>query len=160
MVEEILKRKRETIDRLKQRRSIKEAISEAKKAGKRPVIAEVKRRGLKEGEEEEEAGGVCQVCEVIHKRGSLSKGEIIFCLTLLAYLKFSEEIFEQSAEGILMSEAYRKHAVRRSFIASIRFFLLYLFVARDYLSTKKTLKPPFFPAKNLNIAIQEINNIS
>ena len=51
MVEEILKRKRETIEKLKQRRSIKEAILEAKKAGKRPLIAEVKRRGLKEGEE-------------------------------------------------------------------------------------------------------------
>ena len=55
MVEEILKRKRETIEKLKQRRSIKEAILESKKAGKRPVIAEVKRRGLKAGEE---VGGV------------------------------------------------------------------------------------------------------
>ena len=54
MVEEILKRKKETIDKLKQRRSIKEAILETKKAGKRPVIAEVKRRGLKEGEKEVE----------------------------------------------------------------------------------------------------------
>ena len=52
MVEEILKRKQETIDRLKARRSIKEAILEAKKAGRRPIIAEVKRRGLKEGEKE------------------------------------------------------------------------------------------------------------
>ncbi len=53
MVEEILKRKHETIEKLKERRSIKEAILEAKKAGKRAVIAEVKRRGLKErgGEE-------------------------------------------------------------------------------------------------------------
>jgi indole-3-glycerol phosphate synthase len=54
MVEEILKRKRETVDRLKQRRSIKEAILDAKKAGKRPIIAEVKRRGLKAGEEKVE----------------------------------------------------------------------------------------------------------
>jgi indole-3-glycerol phosphate synthase len=52
MVEEILKRKRETIEKLKERRSIKEAILESKKAGKKPVIAEVKRRGLKAGEEE------------------------------------------------------------------------------------------------------------
>ncbi len=52
MVEEILKRKRETIKKLKQRRSIKEAILESKKAGKRAIIAEVKRRGVKEGEEE------------------------------------------------------------------------------------------------------------
>jgi indole-3-glycerol phosphate synthase len=51
MVEEILKRKKETIDRLKERRSIKEAIYKAKKVGKRAIIAEVKRRGLKEGEE-------------------------------------------------------------------------------------------------------------
>ncbi|RJS77216.1 indole-3-glycerol-phosphate synthase [Methanophagales archaeon] len=51
MVEEILKRKRETIEKLKEQRSIKEAILEAKKAGKRPVIAEVKRKGLKAGEE-------------------------------------------------------------------------------------------------------------
>jgi indole-3-glycerol phosphate synthase len=50
-VEEILKKKRETIKKLKARRSIKEAILESKKAGKRPIIAEVKRRGLKEGEE-------------------------------------------------------------------------------------------------------------
>ena len=63
MVEEILKRKHETVEKLKKRRSIKEAILEAKKAGKRPVIAEVKRKGLKAGEEEE-VGGVCQVCEV------------------------------------------------------------------------------------------------
>ena len=48
MVEEILKRKQEFIEKLKERRSIKEAILEAKKAGKRAVIAEVKRRGLKE----------------------------------------------------------------------------------------------------------------
>jgi indole-3-glycerol phosphate synthase len=70
MVEEILKRKRETIEKLKKRRSIKGAILESKKAGKRPVIAEVKRRGLKEGEKEVEIeavdaanqmkkGGVC-----------------------------------------------------------------------------------------------------
>ena len=51
MVEEILKRKRETIEKLKKRRSLKEAILAAKKAGKRPIIAEVKRRGLKEGGE-------------------------------------------------------------------------------------------------------------
>nr|QNO52763.1 indole-3-glycerol phosphate synthase [Methanosarcinales archaeon ANME-1 ERB6] len=53
-VEEILKRKRETIERLKQRRSIKDAILATKKAGKKPIIAEVKRRGLKEGEKEVE----------------------------------------------------------------------------------------------------------
>jgi indole-3-glycerol phosphate synthase len=52
MIDEILKRKRETIEKLKQRRSIKEAILAAKKAGRRPIIAEVKRRGLKAGEEE------------------------------------------------------------------------------------------------------------
>ena len=39
-VEEILKRKRETIKKLKERRSIKEAILETKDAGKRPIIAE------------------------------------------------------------------------------------------------------------------------
>jgi len=49
-VEEIIKKKRETIEKLKARRSIKEAILERKKAGKRAVIAEVKRRGLKAGE--------------------------------------------------------------------------------------------------------------
>ena len=52
MVEEILKRKRETFEKLKERRSLKEAILERKKAGKRAIIAEVKRRGLKEGEKE------------------------------------------------------------------------------------------------------------
>ena len=50
-VEEILKKKQATIEKLKQRRSIKEAILESKKAGKKPIIAEVKRRGLKAGEE-------------------------------------------------------------------------------------------------------------
>jgi indole-3-glycerol phosphate synthase len=50
-VEEIIKRKREFIEKLKEQRSIKEAILETKKAGKRPIIAEVKRRGLKAGEE-------------------------------------------------------------------------------------------------------------
>ena len=40
MVEEILKRKSETIEKLKEQRSIKEAILETKKAGKRPLIAE------------------------------------------------------------------------------------------------------------------------
>ncbi len=52
MVEEILKRKHEFIEKLKERRSIKGAILERKKAGKRAVIAEVKRRGLKEGGKE------------------------------------------------------------------------------------------------------------
>jgi indole-3-glycerol phosphate synthase len=47
MVEEILNRKRETIGKLKERRSIKDAIVAAKASGKRPVITEVKRRGLK-----------------------------------------------------------------------------------------------------------------
>lgn len=55
-VEEILKKKREIIEKLKARRSIKEAISATKKAGKRPIIAEVKRRGLKAGEETVEIG--------------------------------------------------------------------------------------------------------
>jgi indole-3-glycerol phosphate synthase len=50
MIDEILKRKRETIEKLKQRRSIIEAILATKKAGRRPIIAEVKRRGLKAGE--------------------------------------------------------------------------------------------------------------
>jgi indole-3-glycerol phosphate synthase len=58
MVEEILKRKRETVEKLKERRSIKEAISATKKAEKNPIIAEVKRRGLKEGEEEVEIEAV------------------------------------------------------------------------------------------------------
>jgi len=53
-VEEILKKKREIIEKLKARRSIKDAILATKKAGKRPIIAEVKRRGLKEGEKEVE----------------------------------------------------------------------------------------------------------
>ncbi len=48
MVEEILKRKHEFIEKLKERRSIKGAILERKKAGKRAIIAEIKRRGLKE----------------------------------------------------------------------------------------------------------------
>lgn len=52
MVEEILNRKRETLGKLKERRSIKDAILAAKALGKRPVITEVKRRGLKtEGKE-------------------------------------------------------------------------------------------------------------
>jgi indole-3-glycerol phosphate synthase len=54
MVEEILNRKRETIGKLKERRSIKDAILAAKALGKRPVIAEVKRRGLKDGDKEVE----------------------------------------------------------------------------------------------------------
>ncbi len=72
MVEEILKRKQATIEKLKQRRSIKEAILETKKTGKRAVIAEVKRKGLKEGEEaveieaaeaakKMETGGACAI---------------------------------------------------------------------------------------------------
>ncbi|NQE53503.1 Indole-3-glycerol phosphate synthase [ANME-1 cluster archaeon GoMg3.2] len=47
MVEEILNRKRETLRKLKERRNIKDAILAAKALGKRPVITEVKRRGLK-----------------------------------------------------------------------------------------------------------------
>ena len=54
MVEEILNRKRETIGKLKERKSIKDAIVAAKALGKRPVITEVKRRGLKAGEKEVE----------------------------------------------------------------------------------------------------------
>jgi indole-3-glycerol phosphate synthase len=52
MVEEILNRKREAIGKLKERRSIKDAILAAKALGKRPVITEVKRRGLKDGDKE------------------------------------------------------------------------------------------------------------
>ncbi|RCV64010.1 indole-3-glycerol phosphate synthase [Methanophagales archaeon] len=54
MVEEILKRKQATIEKLKERRSLKDAIVAAKASGKRSVITEVKRRGLKtEGKEVE-----------------------------------------------------------------------------------------------------------
>ncbi len=70
MVEEILKRKQATIEKLKERRSIKDAILAAKALGKRPVITEIKRRGLKtEGKEvvieaayaasQMEEGGAC-----------------------------------------------------------------------------------------------------
>ena len=86
-VEEILKRKRETIEKLKQRRSIKEAISATKKAGNRPVIAEVKRRGLKEGEEaveieaveaanQMEKGGACALSVLTDAAFSGSLGDL------------------------------------------------------------------------------------
>jgi indole-3-glycerol phosphate synthase len=52
MLEEIINRKQETIGKLKERRSIKDAIVAAKALGKRPVIAEVKRRGLKDSDKE------------------------------------------------------------------------------------------------------------
>ena len=72
MVAEILRRKREIIERLKERRGIKQAISEARAAGKNPVITEVKRKGLKEGEQalnvdpvatakQMAAGGACAI---------------------------------------------------------------------------------------------------
>jgi indole-3-glycerol phosphate synthase len=86
-VEEILKRKRETIDRLKQRRSIKEAILKTKKAEKRPVIAEVKRRGLKEGEEEIEIEAV-EAAKRIEKGGACA----ISVLT--------DEVFSSSLEDL------------------------------------------------------------
>ncbi|UYZ39830.1 MAG: indole-3-glycerol-phosphate synthase [Candidatus Methanospirare jalkutatii] len=52
MVEEILGRKRGIVERLKERRSLRGAILKARGEGKRPVIAEVKRRGLREAESE------------------------------------------------------------------------------------------------------------
>ena len=52
MVEEILVRKRGIVERLKERRSLRGAILKARSEGKRAVIAEVKRRGLSEGESE------------------------------------------------------------------------------------------------------------
>ncbi|NQE53504.1 Indole-3-glycerol phosphate synthase [ANME-1 cluster archaeon GoMg3.2] len=58
MVEEIINRKRETIGKLKERRSIKDAILAAKASGKRPIITEVKRRGLKAGGNEVVIGAV------------------------------------------------------------------------------------------------------
>jgi len=71
-IEGILTRKRALIKRLEERRSIRSAIAAAKSRGKRPVIGELKRRGLKEGEiavevDAEEAaraieeGGACAV---------------------------------------------------------------------------------------------------
>ena len=69
MVEEIIKRKQEFIEKLKERRSIKEAILESKKAGRRPIIAEVKRRGLKEGEKEIEIEAV-EAAKRIEKGGA------------------------------------------------------------------------------------------
>ncbi|MCW3139336.1 MAG: indole-3-glycerol-phosphate synthase [Methanophagales archaeon] len=71
MIEEILMRKRALIKRLEERRSIKSAIGDAKARGKRPVIGELKRKGLKDGEIIEadaaeaargiEEGGACAV---------------------------------------------------------------------------------------------------
>ena len=52
MVEEILGRKRGIVERLKERRSLRDAILKARSEGKRPVIAEVKRRGLRDAESE------------------------------------------------------------------------------------------------------------
>jgi len=71
-IEGILMRKRALIKRLEERRSIRSAIADAKSRGKRPVIGELKRRGLKKGEiavevDAEEAarvieeGGACAV---------------------------------------------------------------------------------------------------
>ena len=71
-IEGILTRKRALIKRLEERRSIRSAIADAKSRGKRPVIGELKRRGLKKGEiavevDAEEAaraieeGGACAV---------------------------------------------------------------------------------------------------
>jgi len=71
-IEGILTRKRALIRRLEERRSIRSAIADAKSRGKRPVIGELKRRGLKKGEiavevDAEEAaraieeGGACAV---------------------------------------------------------------------------------------------------
>ncbi len=71
MIEEILMRKRALIKRLEERRSIKSAIGDAKARGKRPVIGELKRKGLKDAEIIEadaaeaargiEEGGACAV---------------------------------------------------------------------------------------------------
>ncbi len=52
MVEEILGRKRGIVERLKERRSLRGAILKARSEGKRAVIAEVKRRGLRDTESE------------------------------------------------------------------------------------------------------------
>ena len=52
MVEEILKSKHSVIEKLRRRRSLKGAILEARNRGERAIIAEVKRRGLKEREEQ------------------------------------------------------------------------------------------------------------
>jgi len=71
-IEGILTRKRALIKRLEERRSIRSAIADAESRGKRPVIGELKRRGLKKGEiavevDAEEAaraieeGGACAV---------------------------------------------------------------------------------------------------
>ena len=71
-IEGILMRKRALIKRLEERRSIRSAIADAESRGKRPVIGELKRRGLKRGEiavevDAEEAaraieeGGACAV---------------------------------------------------------------------------------------------------
>jgi len=71
-IEGILTRKRALIRRLEERRSIRSAIADAEARGKRPVIGELKRRGLKKGEiavevDAEEAaraieeGGACAV---------------------------------------------------------------------------------------------------
>ena len=71
-IEGILMRKRALIKRLEERRSIRSAIADAESRGKRPVIGELKRRGLKKGEiavevDAEEAaraieeGGACAV---------------------------------------------------------------------------------------------------
>jgi len=49
-IERILMRKRALIKRLEERRSIRSAIADAEAGGKRPVIGELKRRGLKKGE--------------------------------------------------------------------------------------------------------------
>jgi indole-3-glycerol phosphate synthase len=87
MVEEIINRKRETLGKLKERRSIKDAILAAKALGKRPVITEVKRRGLKtEGKdvviEAEEAaskmkgGGACALSVLTDKAFSGSLDDL------------------------------------------------------------------------------------
>ncbi|MCK4732348.1 MAG: hypothetical protein KAT65_07815, partial [Methanophagales archaeon] len=85
MVEQILRRKREIIERLQSRRSMKQAISEAQTAGRNPVITEVKQKGLKEGDQalniesmvaakQMEAGGACAISVLTEEEfaGSLS----------------------------------------------------------------------------------------
>lgn len=123
MVEEILRRKRAIIERLKERRSIKRAISMANKEGKRPVIAEIKRRGLKVGEEgldieaavaakRMEDGGACAISVLTEEAfaGSLSDLKAVKLYVALPVLRkdfiFDEfqiaESYVHGADAILL----------------------------------------------------------
>ena len=168
-------RKRALIKRLEERRSIKSAIGDAKARGKRPVIGELKRKGLKDAEIIEadaaeaargiEEGGACAVSVLTEEAfsGTLADLKTVKLAVSIPVLRkdfiFDEfqimESYVHGADAILLIVRFLSERRVIELVKKVSSFGLECLVEID--STSKDKLPDLREIENRSILIG-INN--